>query len=160
MIIKLNFISLLWNLIFVHNILLRLLVASIADESQINEYEANCNKFGALWVKHITHVITVKLDTLVIVTPESLRMFGTLGALSEQITESIHNVTNLVARATNNIPDEAKRMEYISKVCMINIYELVNLCYYDLHWVLHGPFIHLKNKFIFSNKTSFLRFSH
>ena len=81
---------------------------------------------------HITHVISPKMDTLVIVTPESLRKWKTLGALSEQITESIHNVTNQVARATNNIPDAAKRLEYISKVTLIFFYDYINMHIYFL----------------------------
>ena len=72
--------------------------------------------FKILSSQHISTQITPKLDTLLIVTPQSLRMFGNLGALSEQATESIHNVTNQVARAASNIPNEAKRMEYITKV--------------------------------------------
>ena len=101
--------------------LFRLLTADDATDDEIDVYESNCNLFGSLWVKHISTQITPKLDTLLIVTPQSLRIFRNLGALSEQATESIHNVTNQVARASSNIPNEAKRMEYITKVIKVHI---------------------------------------
>ena len=89
-------------------------------EIEYEKLKNDLDKFGELWVMHVSKNNTPKLDILIFCVPKVISsMEGHCGSLSEQNIERIHLKRNLQAGKTHNIANNIERTKYIHQVRII-----------------------------------------